>query len=104
MTTERVTITMPREMVEQIDSMTKNRSRFIVDAVRREIARQRREELRLSLQNPHEESGQVAELGISDWGDGLPPEEVGLLNPERGRAVRWRPEKGWTSDEGTDEG
>jgi len=101
MHTERVTLTMPREIVKQIDGMTKNRSRFIVDAVRRELARQRREELRLSLRNPHEESEQVAELGVADWGAAL-PDDSDLLTPGSGRAVRWRAEKGWSSAEEPD--
>jgi hypothetical protein len=105
MLTERVTITMPQEIVRQIDGLTKNRSRFIVDAVRRELARQRREELRLSLRHPHEESDQVAELGVADWGAAL-PDDSDLLERGSGRAVRWRSEEGWSSpdpDEGDDD-
>jgi hypothetical protein len=95
---------MPREIVAQIDKIAKNRSRFIVDAVRRELARQRREELRVSLRNPHEETSQVAELGVADWGASLPDEPNALLDPGSGRAVRWRAGDGWTSIEETDEG
>jgi len=101
MHTERVTITMPREVVEDIDRRARNRSKFILDAVRRELERRRREELRLSLQNPHEESDAVADLGMDDWGAGLPQEATDeLLDPEGGREVRWRSGTGWsTSDE-----
>jgi hypothetical protein len=104
MLTERVTITMPQEIVKQIDGLTKNRSRFIVDAVRRELARQRREELRLSLRHPHEESQEVAEMGVADWG--ALPDDSDLLEHGSGRAVRWRSEEGWSSadrDEGDDD-
>ena len=96
MPTERVTVTMPKEIVEEIDAMTKNRSRFIVDAVRHELERQRREELLLSLRNPHEESLQVADLGIDDWCTGL-PDDVDLVDPTSGRAVRWRAGEGWST-------
>ena len=96
MTTERVTITMPREFVKEIDRMTKNRSRFIVEAVRHEIERQHREELRLSLKSPHGESEQVADLGMNDWCAGL-PDDPDLVDPSSGRAVRWRKDEGWST-------
>ena len=64
---KRVTITMPRDIVESIDRKTRNRSKFILDAVRRELERRRREDLRISLRNPHEESQLVADLGIDEW-------------------------------------
>lgn len=76
--------------------MTKNRSRFILDAVRHELERQRREELRQSLQNPHEESAQVAELGIQDWCTGL-PDDSDLVDAASGRAVRWSADEGWST-------
>jgi hypothetical protein len=101
MPTERVTITMPSEVVEDIDRRAKNRSRFILDAVRRELDRIRREELRVSLRQPHAESDVVADLGVDDWGANLPEEEVeGLLDPKAGRRVQWRSGVGWaTADE-----
>ena len=101
MPTERVTITMPHEVVEDIDRRSRNRSKFILDAVRRELERRRREDLRLSLRNPHEESDVVADLGMNDWGAGLPAEATEeLLDPEGGRDVRWRSGTGWsTGDE-----
>lgn len=98
MPTERVTITMPSEVVEDIDRRARNRSRFILDAVRRELDRMRREELRRSLRQPHAESDAVADLGIDDWGGNLPEEEMeGLLDRDAGRRVRWRPGIGWTT-------
>ena len=103
MLTERVTITMPKEMVAHIDRISKNRSRFIVHAVERELLRRLKEELRLSLRNPHEESSQVAELGIEEWGASLPGESD-LLDPESGRDVRWRAPEGWSLDKELDEG
>jgi len=90
-----VTVTIPKEIVEEIDAMTKNRSRFIVNAVRRELERKRREELLVSLRNPHEESLQVADLGMDDWCAGL-PDDMDLVDPTSGRAVRWRAGEGWS--------
>ena len=45
-TVDRVTVTLPTELVSQIDRIEKNRSRFMLLAVRRELRRRRREELR----------------------------------------------------------
>jgi len=87
---------MPQEIVEEIDRMTNNRSRFILDAVRHELDRQRREELRLSLRNPHAEASQVAEWGLGEWCAGL-PDDSDLLDPASGRPVRWQPDEGWSS-------
>jgi hypothetical protein len=88
---------MPQEIVEEIDRMTNNRSRFILDAVRHELDRQRREELRLSLRNPHAEASQVAEWGMREWCAGL-PDDSDLLDPASGRPVRWRRDEGWSSE------
>ena len=76
--------------------MIRNRSRFILEAVRHELERQRRQELRLSLQNPHEESKQVAELGMKDWCAGL-SEDSDLVDPGSGHGVRWRADEGWSN-------
>jgi hypothetical protein len=98
---ERVTVTLPGEVVREIDRMEKNRSRFVLDAVQREIDRRRRDELRRSLMNPHAEIEELAEMGLDDWATGLPPEETeGLVDPSAGKPVRWVPGKGWESAEG----
>jgi metal-responsive CopG/Arc/MetJ family transcriptional regulator len=40
-TTERVTVTLPVELVENIDRYERNRSRFIAEAVEHEFGRRR---------------------------------------------------------------
>lgn len=92
---------MPRDIVEDIDRRAQNRSKFILDAVRRELDRRRREDLRLSLRQPHEETDVVADLGMVEWGSGLPDDAIDeLLDPEAGRRVKWRSGMGWlTADE-----
>ena len=96
MTIERVTITMPTEIVEDIDRQARNRSKFILDAVRHELERRRREELRQSLRNPHLDSESVADMGLSDWDSGLPGETVeDLVDPKGGSELRWVSGKGW---------
>ena len=93
---ERVTVTLPGEIVREIDRMEKNRSRFVLQAVEREIERRRREELRRSLEHPHPESEELAELGMDDWASSLPEEDAGgLVDPSAGKQVRWIPGKGW---------
>ena len=49
---ERVTVTMPSELVAGIDRIVANRSRFIAEAVRHELQRRQRLELLRSLEFP----------------------------------------------------
>ena len=96
MPTLRVTIPLPADVVENIDSLAHNRSAFIFDAVRHELRRRRREHLRRSLEKPHPESRELAEEGFEAWAKGLPEEDVsGLVDPKAGTPVRWGSGKGW---------
>jgi Arc/MetJ-type ribon-helix-helix transcriptional regulator len=95
-TVERVTVTLPDHLVRDIDRREGNRSKFVAEAVRRELERQRREELRRSLQNPHSESADFAEQGLDEWARTLPREDAeSLLEGGAGKAVRWVPGQGW---------
>lgn len=97
MASRRVTVTLPAELVGEIDRREENRSRFILEAVERELARRRRAELGRSLNNPHPATEEVAELGISEWADHLPQEDITeLVDLSAGTAVRWTPGEGWT--------
>jgi metal-responsive CopG/Arc/MetJ family transcriptional regulator len=40
---ERITVTLPAEVVRDIDRLEKNRSKFVLEAVRHELKRRRRE-------------------------------------------------------------
>src|SRR5262245_40230722 len=96
MPTERVTITLPAEVVEDIDRPERNRSRIILEAVRRELLRRRRDDLRLSLQNPHPETSELADAGFDEWASSLPGGRASdLVEKDAGRRVRWIPGKGW---------
>ncbi|HUF76646.1 MAG TPA: type II toxin-antitoxin system CcdA family antitoxin [Longimicrobiales bacterium] len=100
MTTTRVTVTLPAELVEEVDRLEKNRSRFVVEGVRREVRRRKREELRRSLATPHPESLELAEEGLAAWHESLPEEDAtDLVDPAAGTAVRWRVGEGWVPDE-----
>jgi Arc/MetJ-type ribon-helix-helix transcriptional regulator len=95
-TVERVTVTLPNDLVRDIDRREKNRSKFVAEAVRRELDRRRRAELRRSLQNPHPESADLAEQGLEEWTRGLPEEDTeALLDRSSGKPVRWVPGEGW---------
>jgi hypothetical protein len=92
---ERVTVTLPNDLVRDIDRREKNRSKFIAEAVRHELDR-RRAELRRSLENPHPESAEIVEQGLDEWTQGLPHEDSdALVNGNAGTAVRWVPGEGW---------
>jgi len=93
---DRVTVTLPNELVRDIDRREKNRSKFVAEAVRNELDRRRREELRRSLHNPHPESADLAEQGLEEWTRGLPEEDTeALVDVSAGRPVRWVPGEGW---------
>lgn len=93
---ERVTVTLPNDLVRDIDRREKNRSKFIAEAVRHELDRRRRAELRRSLQNPHPESAKLAEQGLEEWTHGLPDEDTdALVGSSAGQPVRWVPGGGW---------
>jgi len=94
-TSARVTVTLPAEVVRDIDRLEKNRSKFVLDAVRQELRRRRREELRRSLRSPHPESGLLAEAGFDEWARSLPEEGADLVDGKAGTPVRWVAGKGW---------
>jgi hypothetical protein len=92
----RVTVTLPAGIVAQMDRSAANRSRFVLEAVTRELARRRRAALQASLSAPHPESLPVAETGVGKWGRSLPLEGFEeLLDPSRGRGLLWIEGKGW---------
>jgi hypothetical protein len=91
-----VTVTLPNELVRDIDRREKNRSKFVAEAVRNELDRRRRVELRRSLQNPHPESAELARQGLEEWTRGLPEEDTkALVDSNAGKAVRWVSGEGW---------
>jgi predicted transcriptional regulator len=94
-TTERVTITLPKDLVRDIDKLERNRSRFIAQAVEHELLRRRREELLRSLKHPHPDAAGLADAGLGEWAAGLPDEAENLVDPDEGKPVRWIEGKGW---------
>jgi len=93
---DRVTVTLPNDLVKEIDRREKNRSKFIAEAVRNELDRRRRDELRRSLDNPHPESAGLAEQRLDEGAGGLPEEDAAaLLDSNAGRPIRWVSGEGW---------
>ena len=97
-TTERVTVTLPAQLVEGIDRYARNRSRFITEAVENELVRRRREGLLRSLASPHPEAAELADTGLADWAVNLPADDEGLVDPNGGKPVRWIEGEGWVED------
>ncbi|MEK7754232.1 MAG: ribbon-helix-helix domain-containing protein [Acidobacteriota bacterium] len=96
---ERVTVSLPDDLVRDIDRREKNRSKFVAEAVRRELDRRRRAELSRSLANPHPESSELAEQGLEEWSRGLPEEDAeALVDSSAGKPVRWVPGEGWVEE------
>jgi hypothetical protein len=98
MATERVTVTLPVELIEGIDRVDRNRSHFIAEAVEHELALRRREGLLMSLENPHSEAADLAEIGVNDWAANLPAEVDDLVDMAAGTPVRWVEGQGWLKE------
>lgn len=95
-TNERVTVTLPTDVVKNIDRVESNRSKFVLEAVRHELQRRRRADLRRSHRSPHPEGEQLAEEGFDEWAGRLSPEGAAdLVDLESGTPVRWVPGEGW---------
>ena len=95
--TERVTVTLAVELVQGIDRLERNRSRFVAQAVERELRRRRHDALLHSVQSPHPDTTGLIDTGLGDWSADLPDDE-GLVDLAGGTSVRWNEGDGWTKD------
>jgi hypothetical protein len=96
--TERVTVTLPVELIQGIDRYEPNRSRFIADAVQNELLRRKRDGLLSSLQHPHPDAAQLIDTGLAEWNASLPAGDEGLVDPSVGKPVRWVEGQGWVEE------
>ena len=95
-TVERITVTLPNDLVSEIDRRDDNRGKFVVEAVRKELDYRRRAELRRSLENPHAECAALADSDLQEWIHALPDEDTtALLDINMGKEVRWISGLGW---------
>jgi hypothetical protein len=93
---DRVTVTLPIELINDIDRREQNRSKFVAEAVRNELDRRRRVELRRSLRHPHPESAELVDRGLEEWSRSLPEEDAeSLVDRKAGKLVRWVSGRGW---------
>lgn len=95
--TERVTVTLAAGLVDSIDRLERNRSRFIAEAVEHELARRRQAALLHSIRSPHADTVALIDTGLGDWVSDLPADE-GLVDVEAGTPVQWVEGQGWTKD------
>jgi predicted transcriptional regulator len=93
--TARVTITLAAELVEGIDRLERNRSRFIAEAIAHELTRRRHAALLQSVRRPHADTVALVDTGLTDWVSDLPADE-GLVDIDAGTPVRWIEGQGWT--------
>jgi len=91
----RVTVTLPDDVVEEIDRHEPNRSRFVLEATLDALERRQQEELRRSLENPHPDSEELARVAESEWLSLAADEDRDLLEPSAGTRVRWVRGAGW---------
>jgi len=94
---ERVTVTLPADLVERIDKLERNRSRFIAEAVEHELAQRRQDALLQSVRNPHPETTELVDVGVSDWVSDLSSDET-LVDASAGTPVRWVEGQGWLKE------
>ena len=97
-TTQRVTVTLPKDLVRSIGRVEANRSRFIAQAVEHELARRRHEEFRRSLDAPHAGGRDLVEEGLEGWGANLPEGDEDLVDLSSGTPVQWIEGRGWIED------
>jgi len=61
-----------------------------------ELNRCRRDELRRSVSNPHQETAGVAAQSLGEWASGLPDEDTeALLDLNAGTEIHWISGQGW---------
>ena len=98
---QRITVTLPEQVLREVDREARNRSGFVLEAIRRELRRRRREALQRSFDSPHPESESLAEAGFEAWASSLPDEGAGdLVDAAAGTPVHWTPGNGWREDTG----
>jgi hypothetical protein len=91
----RVTVTLPEEVVHEIDRHEANRSRFVLHATLAALERRQQEELRRSLENPHPESEEASRVGEAEWFSLADEGDRDLMDPSAGTNVRWVAGTGW---------
>jgi hypothetical protein len=92
---QQVAVLLPADLVKQIELFEPDRSRFVTEAIERELHRRRREALLQSLARPHPETVASEGQTLDDWDL---PVENDLVDLSAGTAVRWIEGQGWVTD------
>jgi hypothetical protein len=92
--TARVTVTLSADLVDGIDRIERNRSRFIAEAVQHELTRRRQAALLQSVRSPHADTVALVDTGLADWVSDVPADE-GLVDVDGGTPVHWIEGQGW---------
>jgi hypothetical protein len=96
---DHVTVLLPGELLRDIDRREKDRTKFVTEAIRNELDRRRREELRRSLHGAHAKTVELAEQGFGEWVRGLPEEDTEtLVDSSAGKPIRWISGDGWVEE------
>lgn len=95
MNSERVTVTLPSDLLAGIDRLERNRSRFIAQAVERELEHRRRDALLRSVRSPHPGGEDLLNLGTHGWLPELDEDAAALVDLSGGTPVRWVRGRGW---------
>ena len=90
-----MTVTLDADLVDGIDRIERNRSRFIAEAVQHELARRRQAALLQSIRSPHADTVALVDTGVADWVSDLPADD-GIVDVDAGTPVRWVEGQGWT--------
>ena len=90
-----MTVTLDADLVDGIDRIERNRSRFIAEAVQHELARRRQAAVLQSIRSPHADTVALVDTGVADWVSDLAADD-GLVDVDAGTPVRWVEGQGWT--------
>ena len=91
----RVTVTLPDDLLAEMDRQVENRSLFVAEAIKAELVRRREQRFVEALRNPHPESAEMADLGFREWTSLSDDGDAALIDPAALRPVRWDPASGW---------
>ena len=93
---EQIKVTLPEDVIRDIDRVHGDRDKFVLELVRLELQRRRHQESWRTSVDPLPERFHASEMELDDWGQDSPEGDLfGLVDLKTGAAVRWIPGKGW---------
>lgn len=92
---ERITVTLPSNLLHGIDARSRNRSSYVQKALRHEFERESQLKLKESLDSPHPATGSFEDSEYQAWFNSIPAEDTDFIDREAGVSVRWVAGSGW---------